>query len=546
MFASIGSRAQRSRLPRHTATGASWDPVTKTLAFGQPAGIQIYNNGWGTADSEYGVFDWTTTPNVLTIGAKKSGSGAGRSVAFISSVPNGTAFTWNDGAGTTKIMELIDGNAGLSVYPGSAYTFLNAGANNVFGMYGVSGGTANQTLRFGSNSAPTTPTTLEIYNTADILDGQHTPTDYERCVIDWKATANLLRIGSEKGGTGTLRDVQFFRGDPTTTGDAIVLQSATSGSINFINQGSSRLYMFGDSLRMRSLIVFGWASGGADSTNIDTAFARNAAGIVEINNGSAGTFRDLSLRNLFVASGGKLDFNAADVTITHSTDLLTVAGGGIVLAAGTTGIVPLRMTNGTNATTALSGGYEYDGETLFFTSNNTGTAARGGLFPHYTIRLDATFTLTSNTNAQKIFNTPTNGTVTLPVGSYTFDAFICVDTMSATSGNAAFSLAGTAVLGSILQGVIGIDGAKATAGAAASASWSGTAAVPAAATSAVLAGTATEMMVFWRGSFKITTAGTIIPSIQLITANAAVVRAGSWFTIRRLGAQTATSFGPWT
>lgn len=254
--------------------------------------------------------------------------------------------------------------------------------------------------------------------------------------------------------------------------------------------------------------------------------------------------------DLFLASGAVVNFNNGDVTLTHGTDLLTVAGGGVKVAAGTTAIAPLTFQSGTNLTTATTGAVEYDGETLYFStnSNGTGTALRGGVFPAYVIRLDAGYTLGSNTNVQKMFNASTNGTLTLPVGSYIFDAVVGVDTMSATSGNAALSIigAGTATLGSVLQVVQGIDGAKATAGAATGGSWSVTNDAPAANTSVVTAQTAAEMAFYWKGSFKVTTAGTIIPSIDLITANAAVVKAGSYMAVYRVAAATTTTIGPWT
>lgn len=47
------------------------------------------------------------------------------------------------------------------------------------------------------------------------------------------------------------------------------------------------------------------------------------------------------------------------------------------------------------------------------------------------------------------------------------------------------------------------------------------------------------------GTFRVTTAGTIIPSISLVTAAAAVVIAGSCFRIWRAGAENVNSVGAW-
>ena len=50
-----------------------------------------------------------------------------------------------------------------------------------------------------------------------------------------------------------------------------------------------------------------------------------------------------------------------------------------------------------------------------------------------------------------------------------------------------------------------------------------------------------------RGWFRVTTGGTIIPSIALTTANAAIVQPNTYMVIKRQDASaTATTFGPWT
>lgn len=160
----------------------------------------------------------------------------------------------------------------------------------------------------------------------------------------------------------------------------------------------------------------------------------------------------------------------------------------------------------------------------------------------YFARLPAARTLASVTTAQAIFDAA-NDTLTLEVGAYTFDALIAISGMSATSGNAQFQLvgAGTAVLAGQLFHIVGVDGATATA-----ATQTGSTAVtnnsPAA---AVTAGTGTAMTMNIKGTFEVTTAGTIIPSVALLTAAAAVVAAGSYIKIAPIGANGVASFGPW-
>lgn len=87
---------------------------------------------------------------------------------------------------------------------------------------------------------------------------------------------------------------------------------------------------------------YGWsASTGPSGTSVDTAFSRNAAGIVEANNGTPGSYRDLKLRNLItnptiVASltaaataGASARSFVTDSMVTHTLGVGTaVVGGG--------------------------------------------------------------------------------------------------------------------------------------------------------------------------------------------------------------------------
>lgn len=176
-------------------------------------------------------------------------------------------------------------------------------------------------------------------------------------------------------------------------------------------------------------------------------------------------------------------------------------------------------------------------------------ATSGGVVPGIFItRLEADYTLGNNTNGQKLFNASTNGTLTLPLGSYIFECVLGITSMSATSGNASFDVlgAGTAVLGNILSAGVGGDITAAQAGAATGGGWTQTSALGPANGSAVTAAVNTAMWLLWKGSFKVTTAGTIIPSIDLVTASAAIVESGSYFACWRMGDATTATIGPWS
>jgi hypothetical protein len=250
--------------------------------------------------------------------------------------------------------------------------------------------------------------------------------------------------------------------------------------------------------------------------------------------------------SLHLKSGGVINFNNGNATVTHSSGLLTVAGAGLKLLVGTNTIAPLKFQAGTNLTTAEDGAMEFDGQSLFFSPD----ASDRRIIPTVAItRINADNTLSDSTTLQKIFNASASGALTLPVGSYIFECVVGIDAMSATSGNAALSVigAGGATVTNTLQVVVGIDGAKATAGAAAGASWSLTNDAPAANTSVVTAGTGTEMSIMWKGSFEVTVAGTIIPSVDLITGGVTpAVKIGSYFMCWRMGAATDVTQGNWS
>jgi len=170
--------------------------------------------------------------------------------------------------------------------------------------------------------------------------------------------------------------------------------------------------------------------------------------------------------------------------------------------------------------------------------------ANGVEAPLYFVRLTSGYTLTSTTNSQKAFNLPANGALTLPANTaYFFECLLSIDTMSATSGNMGFDLlgAGTATISNQSWFLHGLDATTQSTAAAVS----GVASEAARTGDTVVAATGTAVHAFVRGNFSISTGGSIIPSVKLTTAAAAVVRAGSYFKVERIGLDTVTTVGNW-
>lgn len=155
----------------------------------------------------------------------------------------------------------------------------------------------------------------------------------------------------------------------------------------------------------------------------------------------------------------------------------------------------------------------------------------------------ADYTLTSTVAVQKLFNGTANGAITLPTGVYEFEALVYMLSMSATSGNFAFSFAGTATLDRFGYHTSGVDQATPTNVGTQSGQVSVT---NASAASLVSAGTGAGIGVTIRGMFRCTAGGTVIPSVALVTAAAAVHKAGGWIRFRKIGESSETYVGAWT
>jgi hypothetical protein len=213
---------------------------------------------------------------------------------------------------------------------------------------------------------------------------------------------------------------------------------------------------------------------------------------------------------------------------------------GVTVSAGTNTVAPIKLTSGTNLTTTTAGAIEYDGSSFY---SSIAASTRGVMTSEQMVVLNTPYTLTSQTAAQKLFNNTTNGAVTLPVGTYQFECIFSLSSMSTSSGSFGFAMvAGTAVIGS--QGWLVIANKTApTAGSTALMSYN-----TAANTALLAANTTTTAQAFIRGIIKITTAGTVIPSVSLGVAAAAIVGNNSYFKISPITGASAANItvGNWS
>jgi len=244
---------------------------------------------------------------------------------------------------------------------------------------------------------------------------------------------------------------------------------------------------------------------------------------------------------LNVIEGSNITLTLADDSGGNKTDLTIASTANVVGPSSATDNAITRY-DGTTGKLLQDSYAQVSDDGSITTSINTGACA-GGVSAYHWMMLTADYTLTSTTSAQKAFNTTTNGTLTLPTGVYMFDCFLYLTTMSATSGNAAFSFAGTAVTDRFGYYASGVDDSSPLGALSQTGSGSVTNTSTA---SIVVAGTGTGMITKISGMFRVSTGGTIIPSLSLVTATTAVVKSGSWFRIAKIGDSSETSKGAWT
>lgn len=191
---------------------------------------------------------------------------------------------------------------------------------------------------------------------------------------------------------------------------------------------------------------------------------------------------------------------------------------------------------------AVANGFEGDvGAWLASLVGPTGAAGNSGVL--YST-LSAARTLTSTTSMQPIFE-PGHDEIALEAAmTYLVDGLVAITGMSTASGNLAFSLlgAGTAT---ILGGRIDFVGAEGSFGATGAARIGSLSASNADSLTPNLLNPSTATQTYFRLTGKIRTnaAGTIIPSIALQTAAAAVLDAECYIELRKLGPNSQISVG---
>ena len=136
---------------------------------------------------------------------------------------------------------------GIHAAYGWELSWYNPTNSNRFGFISPSEG--NVELR-GTKNITTSPISFSVYNTYT------NSSNYERGLFDWKKKSNVLTIGTEAAGTGTVRDIEIVGGNvtaegsisaklPTQTQSSTVTLTRENSKVHFLNTPSQTITAWG-------------------------------------------------------------------------------------------------------------------------------------------------------------------------------------------------------------------------------------------------------------------------------------------------------------
>ena len=335
--------------------------------------------------------------------------------------------------------------------------------------------------------------------------------------ITFTAGTYELAFGTYNGGT-TVTIFDLNRGLTNFSGADITLDDITAtGNIIAGFGGTKFVSATGNVLAGGNVVAVGNVVGG----NVTTAGLISATGNITGGNIT-------SVAGQFSTGGNVTGGNVA---------------GFVRPTAGTAAQAPIRLVAGTNVSSPIGGCIEYDGVVFY---GDTTTSNRGVLATKQFIALVSDYTANDSATAQKVFNSPTNGAITLDASTtYMMEGVYYItralgsnshtlSTLFALSGtltSITYTADTTSTASNILGTVSRIYGT------------SSTALVVTAASSA----TNENITVVIKGIVRTNAAGTFTPQIKYDSApgGAPTILKNSYFLMTPVGTSTVASVGNW-
>lgn len=233
---------------------------------------------------------------------------------------------------------------------------------------------------------------------------------------------------------------------------------------------------------------------------------------------------------------------AGTLSVTGTTTLTGSLASTLNLVAGTTTVAPLDFATGTNLTTAIAGGVEYDGIVFYGTPQGT---QRGVIPGQQFYRLNANFVGTTAATAQNLFGVG----VTLSSSTvYAFEIEVgMIKTAGATSHTLSLSFAGAATLNNIFYTIASaFTGTSTTVLLNTSTTLGYVSTASATVISQAVAAAASASTIIVKGTVSVNSGGTFTPQYTQGSTGAYSTVAGSYINIYPIGASGANvNVGTW-
>jgi hypothetical protein len=286
-----------------------------------PQTLNIYNttdgNGADVPHTNYerGFTKWNS--NIFQIGTEKGGSGAAREMALLpnttvwigSTTAGSGVYYLSSGGGLVLHTNFNGASGGMAFEQGNGahsatryWSWDISGFDNVAKLY------ESGIFTIGEDMYQTTGYTpeIDIYNV-----GKQGGSNYERGYLRW--SGNVFKIGTEKGGSGTLRALSILASDITLSfgshSNSITLDGSnerilydsynTSWGHMFSISGAGKFDIFNTELRIYSSVTNGTSFYNTTdkTTNYERAFMKWASNVFTIGTeaGGSGVQRTMAL-----------------------------------------------------------------------------------------------------------------------------------------------------------------------------------------------------------------------------------------------------------
>lgn len=227
-----------------------------------------------------------------------------------------------------------------------------------------------------------------------------------------------------------------------------------------------------------------------------------------------------------------------------------VTGGNIVgfvrPTAGSASQSPVLLASGTNLSVPAAGAFEYDGVVFYGTST---ASQRGVLNTQHFIALVNNYTGNDVNTAQKVFDSPTNGTMTFAASTtYMLEATYYITRSVGSNSHTLSTLFAIGGGGSLTSIAYTADTTSTASNILGAVSRIYSTAATATAVTAASTATNENITVTLRGIIRTNAAGTITPQIQYSAApgGAPTVLANSYLRLIPIGTNSVASVGNWS